>query len=469
VLDAFLRPRLRKGIPSIFRMLRPFYFQEGKPALVEQLFNTYLTHLAEEPSWFGPRPGETDASPPSRCDEEPPSSMLFSLMVMGEHYDFLGRTTKAMEYVDRAIDHTPTFVEIYMTKARVLKHAGDFVESAKCYDEVRQMDLADRFLNTKSVLAYLHADEVQLSMEKALLFSKEPDSPEPTNLHDMQCMWYESAVGRSYCRQKKYGKALKKFTQTFNHFNDIAEDQFDFHNYCLRKTTLKTYVAMLRMQDRLFSHKFYRRAAKDAIGIYVVLHDQKALGLAAGNADDEGEKEEELSAAEKKKLKHKKKRAEAKVVDEQKKRWRAPPRVVLAESHGRSTTIQMATSFSRRIPWRKRSSCSKRLFCFAGRIVPRIRSLTRCLVERVDGCIAFRHFCVCGRCADETSCTTSSLLPLLIFVSLQSWMMRQFQHLSDRWSCPKSASSWASTVTAWPRRMICGGRRIPYLTPLNSE
>jgi len=129
----------------------------------------------------------------------------------------------------------------------------------------------------------------------------------------------ESAVGRSYCRQKKYGKALKKFTQTFNHFNDIAEDQFDFHNYCLRKTTLKTYVAMLRMQDRLFSHKFYRRAAKDAIGIYVVLHDQKALGLAAGNADDEGEKEEELSAAEKKKLKHKKKRAEAKVVDEQKK------------------------------------------------------------------------------------------------------------------------------------------------------
>eukprot|EP00971_Amphidinium_carterae_P344240 6484498-Amphidinium_carterae.1 len=46
-------------------------------------------------------------------------------------------------------------------------------------------------------------------------------------------------------------------------FVSPCEDQFDFHNYCLRKTTLRTYVGMLRMQDRLFSHKFYRRAAKD--------------------------------------------------------------------------------------------------------------------------------------------------------------------------------------------------------------
>merc|ERR1711915_1100704 len=95
---------------------------------------------------------------------------------------------------------------------------------------------------------------------------------------DMQCMWYESAAGRSYCRQKKYGKALKMFNETFRHFNDISEDQFDFHNYCLRKTTLKAYVAMLRMQERLYSHKFYRRAAKDSIRIYMELYDQKLKG-----------------------------------------------------------------------------------------------------------------------------------------------------------------------------------------------
>merc|ERR1711871_1716623 len=122
-------------------------------------------------------------------------------------------------------------------------------------------------------------------------------------------MWYESAVGRSYVRQRNFGKALKMFHLTFKHFNDIAEDQFDFHNYCLRKTTLKAYVAMLKLQDGLYSHKFFRRSAKDAIRVYIELFDMAARGekMGAGKDDDE-DKEAVLSPAEKKKLKHKQKR-----------------------------------------------------------------------------------------------------------------------------------------------------------------
>merc|ERR1711988_1684507 len=139
----------------------------------------------------------------------------------------------------------------------------------------------------------------------------------------MQCMWYESAVGRSYIRQKNYGKAVKELHETFKHFNDIAEDQFDFHNYCLRKTTLKSYVSMLRMQERLYSHKFYRRAAKDAIRIYLDLYDQKLKGEgAADETKNSDNKEVEMSAAEKKKQKHKeqreKKKKEAEKADQAK-------------------------------------------------------------------------------------------------------------------------------------------------------
>merc|ERR1719203_560710 len=132
----------------------------------------------------------------------------------------------------------------------------------------------------------------------------------------MQCMYYESAVGRSFWRQQNPGKALKQFHETFKHFNDIAEDKFDFHNYCLRKTTLKAYVAMLRMQERLYSHKSFRRAAKDAIRIYVELFEMKARGEQIGGpaADGEG-KEADMSASDKKKLKHKMKR-EAKAKEE---------------------------------------------------------------------------------------------------------------------------------------------------------
>jgi peptide alpha-N-acetyltransferase len=315
--DAYLRKRLRKGIPSLFRMIRPLYYSLGKAELIEGLLTQYLKHLQEEISWFGPQAGkDAEGQKPSFESEEPPSSTLFTYLVIAEHHDFMGNTETALEYADKAIEHTPTFVEIYSSKARIYKHAGDLDKSAKCFDEVRQMDLADRFLNTQCVRALMRVDDVQTGMEKALLFSKEPDSPEAANLHDMQCMWYESAVGRSYTRQKNYGKALKKHSETFKHFNDIAEDQFDFHNYCLRKTTLKTYVSMLRMQERLYSHKFYRRAAKDAIKIYIELADMKERGEMPVKKKEEDDPEAGLSAEQKKALKHKKKREDAKVLAE---------------------------------------------------------------------------------------------------------------------------------------------------------
>ena len=43
------------------------------------------------------------------------------------------------------------------------------------------------------------------------------------------------------------------------HFADFQEDQFDFHTYCARKSTLRAYMAMLRMQDTLFAHASYSK------------------------------------------------------------------------------------------------------------------------------------------------------------------------------------------------------------------
>jgi len=307
-LDSYLRSRLRKGVPSLFRMMRALYFQTGKLALIEQLLLQYNRCLAEEVSWFGPSVAKPEEAAPSLDNEEPPSSLLFTRMVTAEHFDFIGDTHKALEYANKAIEHTPTLVEIYACKAKIYRHAGDLEESRKLFDEVRCMDLADRFLNTQCVRAYLREDNTEAGRETALLFSKEPDSLDSANLHDMQCMWYESHVGRSYKRQGKFGLALKKFGETFKHFEDIAEDQFDFHNYCLRKTTLKAYVAMLRMQERLYSHKFFRRAAKDAIKIYLELFDRKARGEGENNDNGEDGKDAEMSAADKKKQKMKDKR-----------------------------------------------------------------------------------------------------------------------------------------------------------------
>jgi peptide alpha-N-acetyltransferase len=76
---------------------------------------------------------------------------------------------------------------------------------------------------------------------------------------------YELASAESCFRQGDLGLSLKKYLAVEKHYADITEDQFDFHSYCLRKMTLRTYVEMLQFQDRLHSHAYFRKAAAGAI------------------------------------------------------------------------------------------------------------------------------------------------------------------------------------------------------------
>lgn len=97
------------------------------------------------------------------------------------------------------------------------------------------------------------------------LFSKETDGS--LNVHDMQCMWYESECGLSYLRQNNIRLALKNFNYIEKHFESIYEDQFDFHLY---------------MEDHVYRNKYAVRAA-----IGMIKTARRALKL---NAQEELEK-----------------------------------------------------------------------------------------------------------------------------------------------------------------------------------
>uniref|UniRef100_A0A2P2MTL5 N-alpha-acetyltransferase 15 NatA auxiliary subunit n=1 Tax=Rhizophora mucronata TaxID=61149 RepID=A0A2P2MTL5_RHIMU len=127
----------------------------------------------------------------------------------------------------------------------------------------------------------------------------------------MQCMWYELASGESYFRQGDLGRALKKFLAVEKHYADITEDQFDFHSYCLRKMTLRAYVAMLKFQDRLHSYVYFHKAAAGAIRCYVKLYDLPPKST----ADEDGELSE-LPPSQKKKMRQKQKKADARAKKE---------------------------------------------------------------------------------------------------------------------------------------------------------
>ncbi|XP_002517521.2 N-terminal acetyltransferase A complex auxiliary subunit NAA15 [Ricinus communis] len=290
--DNYVRPLLTKGVPSLFSDLSPLYDHAGKANILENLI-LELEHSIR-----------TTGRYPWRAEKEPPSTLMWTLFFLAQHYDRRGQYDIALTKIDEAIEHTPTVIDLYSVKSRILKHAGDLAAAAALADEARCMDLADRYINSECVKRMLQADQVAVAEKTAVLFTKDGD--QHNNLHDMQCMWYELASGESYFRQGDLGRALKKFLAVEKHYADITEDQFDFHSYCLRKMTLRAYVAMLKFQDRLHSHAYFHKAAAGAIRCYIKLYDSPSKSRT--EEDDEMSK---LLPSQKKKMRQKQKKAEA--------------------------------------------------------------------------------------------------------------------------------------------------------------
>lgn len=290
--DNYIRPLLTKGVPSLFSDLSPLYDHPGKADILEQL----ILELEHSIRITGGYPG--------RELKEPPSTLMWTLFLLAQHYDRRGQYDIALGKIDEAIKHTPTVIDLYSVKGRILKHAGDLTAAAALADEARCMDLADRYVNSECVKRMLQADQVALAEKTAVLFTKDGD--QHNNLHDMQCMWYELASGESYFRQGDLGRALKKFLAVEKHYADITEDQFDFHSYCLRKMTLRAYVEMLKFQDRLHSYAYFHKAAAGAIRCYIKLYD-----LPSKSASEEEDEMSRLLPSQKKKMRQKQRKAEA--------------------------------------------------------------------------------------------------------------------------------------------------------------
>lgn len=51
---------------------------------------------------------------------EPPTTYLWTQYYLAQHYDKLGDTTLAFEYVNQALEHTPTLIELHVVKAKIL-------------------------------------------------------------------------------------------------------------------------------------------------------------------------------------------------------------------------------------------------------------------------------------------------------------------------------------------------------------
>ena len=57
----------------------------------------------------------------SDAENAPPSALVWTMYFLAQHYDQLGNTAKALQFVKLVEEHTPTMVEIHMIKAKIYK------------------------------------------------------------------------------------------------------------------------------------------------------------------------------------------------------------------------------------------------------------------------------------------------------------------------------------------------------------
>ena len=199
------------------------------------------------------------------------------LYFLAQHYNYkLSRNLKkAVQLTDRLIEMSPKTYDYVMTKARIAKHNGNTAGAARLMNEARELDLKDRYINTKCAKYQLRDDQNRSALETMSKFTRnETVGGTLGDLVDMQCMWYLTEDGAAYARQQQYGLALKRYHAIHDIFETWQEDQFDFHNFSFRKGQIRAYMAMLRWEDGLREHPYYVRAAVAAARIYVTLHDR---------------------------------------------------------------------------------------------------------------------------------------------------------------------------------------------------
>jgi tetratricopeptide (TPR) repeat protein len=319
-LSAYIRAGIRKGIPSLFSDIcklwglgsksrqwpsRSSNLGPSKNDIVLELAEIFYTaclsvdkftfpvqEIPKLTSW--PTPDSSVPTILTSCkrkeienffiargdgQNEDASAYPFAALFYASLLDASMRSEEAIQVLDKAILHSPTVLELYLSKGKYLKHLGNYIEAAKTVDLARTQDLADRYLNSKAVKYWLRCDNVEEGERLIALFARhdaqKPHADPLLSVRDVQAFWFEIASGQAFERRSEWGRALRRFVHIESIYDQIYEDSYEYHTYCIRKVTLRAYSSLMYGLARRKGCIYYLNAACGAARIFLALSRDK--------------------------------------------------------------------------------------------------------------------------------------------------------------------------------------------------
>lgn len=252
-VNEYLRTGIKKGRPALFQDIKPLYEVHGKAVIIEKVMAEIAADEKLNPGCF-----------PWTC------------YFMSKHYTLTGDFVKALDYCKRGLDHTPTLVELYVAKAKILKKSGNLKGAVEAIDEAQAMDTADRYTNCIACKYLLQNGEIKRAEEMLGKFVRESTNV-VDYLRELQVLWFEIEAAKICYATKNYAEALRRCQLIKRIYSDMFEDQFDFLQYCLRRTTMVSFSEFISLQDVLNSHKIYEQASFIASQIYLKMNENRSL------------------------------------------------------------------------------------------------------------------------------------------------------------------------------------------------
>ncbi|GKY99467.1 hypothetical protein MPSEU_000901100 [Mayamaea pseudoterrestris] len=281
-VDQLCRKHLSQGVPSLCHELHSFLWIERDDSLLRpndpvdlRLHSLYKVYTDVVDGFISSLAASSKFAE-SDADEEPQTTILWAWYLRAGLHELVAEYVDAVILLNKCIEHTPDAVDVYLLKARILYKSGDCSGAVECIEKGRELDKQDRYMNNETTRYMLLAGMEEEAMKIISLFAKHEGNSEQ-NLFEMQCSWYELEMAACCFKKQDMGRSLKKYAAVLKHFEDIRDDQFDFHGYCLKKVTFRSYVDMLRFEDSLFGQEYYVKAALGTIHIYLVLYDRPII------------------------------------------------------------------------------------------------------------------------------------------------------------------------------------------------
>lgn len=254
IFNSYFLANVKSDLPSIFTNVKFIYTdQKQKISIIEEVLMSHVKSVSAN----------------KRLDEgltkgeilDNPAYIAWVNYYAAQHFDHLRNLESALSHINLAINSTPSVVEFYMIKSKIVKHSGDLTNSAAVYEKAKKLDLGDRFLNAKYAKIFVRKGDISKSVEIMKEFVRDPLTDE--NLDHFQCMWYETECGLAYLNHKNILRSHRLFKFILSHFSSLIEDQFDFYNYCLRRFMINDFVQTIEFMDKLLDNKYVYKSLEN--------------------------------------------------------------------------------------------------------------------------------------------------------------------------------------------------------------